>query len=331
MLKLKEIKNEIWILADKRPGTFMQSIGLAEELKENYRIINLEYSIFSALPNFILNDSLVGINRKTRNQISAITYLPSIIISAGRRSASVALNLKKQSQNKSKIIQIMNPNLDFTKFDLVILPEHDNVGKKLPNVIITIGSLNRSSTEKIISEKEKFTKDFGKIQKNKIALLLGGSSNKTEFTEESAIKLAKKASEIAVNMNAVLLVLNSRRTSDKITESVKANLKCDFQFFDWKEVKDNNPYLAILGYADFFIITGDSVSMVSECCSQGKPVYIFDENNISSPKHRRFHQNLFQNGYARDFSSVSDVLTNFPAKKLLETARVAQIVKNQLG
>jgi hypothetical protein len=108
---------------------------------------------------------------------------------------------------------------------------------------------------------------------------------------------------------------------------VKSSLDCDFKFFDWKEVRENNPYLAILGYADFFIITGDSVSMISECCSTGKPVYIFDEKEISSPKHRRFHNTLFEKNYAKDLAKTSKKLENFSPEKLQETKRVASLIK----
>ena len=322
------IKDEIWILADDRPGTVSQSIGLAEEIGFEYKIINLSYSFFSILPNCFLSDSLLRISAQTRKKIKTLNYLPNLVISAGRRSAPLALYLKKQSQNQTKIIQIMNPNLDLEKFDFVILPKHDEVDEaRFSNVITTIGSLTKTNENLIENEKEKFSPWFSEINKTKIALLLGGSSNKTKFTKDSAIKLAEISTKIAKKMNATLLILNSRRTSDELTEAVKSNLKGDFRFFNWQEVRNENPYLAILGYADFFIITGDSVSMISECCSTGKPVYIFDEKAISAKKHRKFHQNLFAENYAKKLTKTLAKLENFSSKKLQETRRVAAIIR----
>ncbi len=323
------LKKEIWILADGRPGTVSQSIGLAEEIGFDYKIINITYNFFVKIPNCFFSDSLLRLSSSSRKKFENLDYLPSLVISAGRRSSPIALFLKKKSENKTKIIQIMNPNLDFSKFDFVILPKHDEADEtKHPNVITTIGALTKVRENVVISEQKKFAAEFDEIKKPKIALLLGGSSNKTKFEKESAIKLAKISSEFTKNMGATLLILNSRRTSDELTNAVKSSLDCDFKFFDWKEVRENNPYLAILGYADFFIITGDSVSMISECCSTGKPVYIFDEKEISSPKHRRFHSSLFEKNYARDLTKTSEKLENFFPEKLQETKRVASLIKN---
>ena len=325
-----DIKDEIWILADNRPGTVSQSIGLAEEIGFEYKIINLSYSIFASLPNCFFGDSLIRLSKNIRKKLTESEYLPSLIISAGRRSAPIALHLKKQSQNQTKIIQIMRPECNLTKFDFVILPKHDLVDEsKFKNVITTIGSLTKIRDNVIASEKEKFSPWFGNIEKIKIALLLGGSSKKTKFEKKSAERLAKISSDLAENMNAVLLVLNSRRTSEEISETIKSNLKCDFQFFDWREVKNNNPYLAIIGYADFFIISGDSVSMISDCCSSGKPVYIFDEKKISSKKHRKFHRDLSSENYAKKLTKDIFELKDFSPKKLQETKRVATLIRSK--
>lgn len=316
---------EMLILLDRRPGTASQAIGLAEEIGLNYQIINLDYGLLAALPNIILSDSLKSLTKESRKKILALDYSPRLVISAGRRSAPIALYLKKLSKNKTKIIQIMNPNLDFRKFDFVILPKHDEVDKKkFPNLITTIGALTRVDEKLLQSESKKFP-ELQKITKTKVALLVGGSSNKTKFEIASAKKLAKISVDLAKKMNATLLILNSRRTSVELNEALKSSLEGDFQFFDWNEVKENNPYFAILNFVDFFVITGDSVSMISECCSTGKPVYIFDEKKLSSAKHRKFHKELIAQNYAKKLPENS-ALENFAPKQLRETKRVADLI-----
>ncbi len=326
---MKKIEEEIWILSDGRAGTFSQGVGLAQALGISYKIIEVSYSIFAKLPNIFFSSSKLRLSQKTTNQLNQINYFPKAIISCGRRTAPVALYLKKQSLSKIKLIQIMNPNLNFKKFDFVILPKHDNINaSEFQNVITTIGSLTKINQENIKNEKQFFSKEFKNIKEQKIAILLGGSSNKTKFEIESAIKLANISSKIANNMNAVLLVLNSRRTSDELSENLIKNLKCKFKFFDWKKVNPN-PYLAILSYADFFIVTGDSVSMTSEAASTGKPIYIFDEKNISSKKHKDFHQSLFKEKYASELKDNLEFLENKSSKILNETQRVALLIKNR--
>ncbi|MBM5783064.1 MAG: hypothetical protein FJ368_06580 [Pelagibacterales bacterium] len=328
---MKRIEEEIWILSDGRAGTFSQGVGLAQALGISYKIIEVNYSIFAKLPNIFFSSSKLRLSQKTINQLNKIDYFPKAIISCGRRTAPVALYLQTQSLSKIKIIQIMNPNLNFGKFDFVILPKHDNFdAAKFNNVITTIGSLTKINQEAIENEKQKFFQEFENIKEQKIAILLGGSSNKTQFEIESAIKLAKISSKIANNMNASLIILNSRRTSDEISYNFIKNLNCSFKFFDWKKITQN-PYLAVLGYADFFIVTGDSVSMISECASTGKPIYIFDEKNISSKKHKNFHKNLFKEKYASELKEDLEFLEKKSSEILNETQRVALLIKNRCG
>ena len=45
--------------------------------------------------------------------------------------------------------------------------------------------------------------------------------------------------------------------------------------FRWSAEATDNPYLALLGLADRFVVTGDSVSMLVEVARVGKPLAIF--------------------------------------------------------
>ena len=42
----------------------------------------------------------------------------------------------------------------------------------------------------------------------------------------------------------------------------------------WKE-NEKNPYTFALKNSDFFIVTSDSTSMISECAITGNPIFIF--------------------------------------------------------
>lgn len=52
--------------------------------------------------------------------------------------------------------------------------------------------------------------------------------------------------------------------------------------------KSPNPYRAALALGDAFLATADSVSMVSDACSSGKPVVVLQDPGNSTPKHARF-------------------------------------------
>ncbi len=332
---MKEIKDEIWVLADNRPGNYSQAVGLAEELDCSHKIVNISYGGFAILPNLLLRSSAKGLSKEAKKSLDQFDHFPKMIISAGRRTAPVALYLKKKSGNKIKIVQIMNPGVSHKKFDFIILPRHDRIKNSFTNVIRSIGALTKINKSVIEYEMKKFKGKLGlDAKKEKIVLLVGGSSKKTKFDAKSAQILAKRVVKIAKNMDCQLVVLNSRRTDAKINDILLEGFdknKLDYKFFDYNKLKkDENPYLALIGVADYFIATGDSVSMISEVCSTSKPVYIFDNAKISSKKHKKFHKSLLLENYVRELNEEVKELKKEKLKSLDETRRVAQIIMKEL-
>jgi mitochondrial fission protein ELM1 len=317
----------IWIIADDRPGNYSQAIGLAEVLKRPYEVKKIVYNKFSVVPNFLKINGLMGIDENSKAAILNQKTPPKIIISSGRKTAMVALFLKKYYKDVFAI-HIMNPNVGFAKFDLVILPRHDGISEG-GNVITSIGALNRVDPDLLENEYKKFQSEIDKTKKPRIALLVGGSSKQAKFNGEVGKNLATICRKISNNMKADFLVTTSRRTEIEVIEELKKSLEDKGLFNQWQEGKPN-PYFAFLKAADFIIVTGDSMSMCSEACSLGKPVYIFNPAEICSNKHLRFHQNLISENYAKklDFSlSKLDVTT---PKKLNETSRIGTKINKVL-
>ncbi len=326
----------IWVLADDRPGNYSQAIGLAEALSKlspsTIEIKKINYNFLAKFPNFLKIDGLMGIDSVSRNSLLNVqsNLKPQIIIAAGRKTAPINLFLKKYYQTAA--VQIMNPDLSpiqFAKFDLVVLPKHDkNVEQR--NVERVIGALTRINEKLLDDEYQKFASELEKINSPKIALLVGGSSKKGKFDAKIAENLGKVVSRVVNNMKANLLVLNSRRTGEEITEILDKNLLCQNPqtkiFFKWQASNWPNPYFAVLKAADFIIATGDSISMCSEVSSLGKPVYIFNPEEICSQKHLKFHQNLFEQGFAKKLEQITLQLENYSIKKLDETNRIARLI-----
>jgi hypothetical protein len=321
----------IWVLTDNRPGNNSQSIGLAENLAKRLsakiQIKQIKYNLLGKIPNFLKINGMAGISKTSRDYLLNQIEKPTIIIAAGRKNAPILAFLKKHYQAFS--IQIMNPNFSFSKFNLIILPHHDDKKFNRENVLRITGSLTRIDEELLKNELDRFSNILGKINSPKIALLIGGSSKKGHFTDKIAIDLGKIVNNLANNMNAHILALSSRRTGDKITQIIDKNLNCSKTFFKWKSKGFINPYFAALQASDFIIATGDSISMCSEICCLGKPVYIFNPEEICPDKHLKFHQNLFEGGFAKKLDEKVVKLDNYLPEKLDETNRIAKIITNE--
>ncbi len=318
--------SKIWLLNDHRLGNYNQSLGVAKYLSEDGCEL-IEKSIcfnkFSKLPNFLLGKNGLAIDKKNSDNIS--NDFPDLIIATGRKLAHAALYIKKFSGGKSRIIQIMNPNLCFKHFALIILPQHDNCQSKAPNIIRTIGSPNNVNYAQIKTQAK-----WSKLSKPIIALVIGGSSKDTKVAPEEFIKLAQETSNISKKLGGTMIVTTSPRTGAENVKNIKENISAKCEFFAWgKDNTKNNPYPAMLKSADYIIVTGDSMSMCSEACATGKPTYIY-ASGFSGKKHQRLHKNLYDLGYAKSFENFIDNQEIWHYESLNEAKRIAEHIENYL-
>ena len=101
------IKSKIvWALLDNRTGNRNQVMAILSALGLKYKIINIEYNLFSFFPNFFFqifsNTIHVKSFWKNINETG-----PDVIISCGRRTATIAIELKKKFNFKPFCIHIM--------------------------------------------------------------------------------------------------------------------------------------------------------------------------------------------------------------------------------
>lgn len=75
----------------------------------------------------------------------------------------------------------------------------------------------------------------------------------------------------------------------------------------------------MLAWADAVVVTGDSVSMLSEALATAAPVFIADPGGLG-PRHRRLHDSLLAAGQAR---MLADAPAPFSRDALDETGRIA--------
>jgi uncharacterized protein len=70
-----------------------------------------------------------------------------------------------------------------------------------------------------------------------------------------------------------VFVTPSRRTGREVTAHLREDFAGRDGFALWDEAGEN-PYFGLLALADRLLVTGDSVSMVSECLATGRPVHV---------------------------------------------------------
>ena len=294
----------VWALTDDRRGNVNQVLGVAEALKIPFEIKKITYDKWVKLPNFLRGASLWGIDKDCLKQIDVNPEkLPDLVIGAGRRTFPLMLYLKKKSKGKTKIVQLMNPgSFGFKKADLIVLPLHDEYKGKAPNVLQTLGAPHRITKERLQDEFEHWKPVFEKYPQPRISVIIGGATKKAPFTDEMARSLASCVLEMEP---ASILVTTSRRTPSSAIEIFERMFPKEKTYFYKFSEKGENPYFGLLAWGSKIVVTGDSMSMCSEACASGVPVYIFAPKGTMSKKHMLFHQQLYKSGYATPLESGS--------------------------
>lgn len=314
----------IWALVDEKPGNRTQSLGVAEALAARqpgsaFEVKQLELGALSRLPNRMLGKSLLGYTAASREEISA--PYPDVAIAAGRRLVP-ALRAIKAASPATRIVYLMDPQVPLSLFDLVAMPAHDQP-PALPNVMATTGSVHRMHPARMAAAVEE-AKRFAHLSHPRIALLAGGDTGDCRFTAHDWMLLGTLVRNLAEEAGASLLATTSRRTGDTATQILMTALPADTFFHRWQP-EGENPYHAMLATADALVVTGESMSMISEACALGKPVFIFTPEGGVHAKHARFHTAVLARGYAQALTDQSTLAWKPPAP-LDEAGRVADAI-----
>lgn len=295
------MKKKIWALVDDRMGSVNVIRGILPQIEgEDYTAVEkkIAYTKLGKLPNFIKGASLIGITADSANNFKA--PYPDLVISATRRTASVARYIKKQSKGKTKIVQMLHPGpwSGLKEFDLIFVPEHDKSKEKSQNIFYTVGSPTRTTAKALDEARQKWQPIFENLPKPLTTVIVGGAVKGKPFTLENAQGFANEVLKLKKEIGGSILITDSWRTGEAARDEIMKILK-DIPAYTylWGEKKDN-PYMGYLACADNIIVTGDSVSMTCESCGTGVPVYVYTGKDWLTPKQLRFVQSLYHNGYA---------------------------------
>lgn len=198
---------------------------------------------------------------------------PDLVITSGRRHAMAALWIKKQSP-KTKIVLLGRPRRWIDRFDLIVtLPQYHL--PDLPQVMRLSLPLMRTDTEAVSSSAKAWASRLESLPRPITAVLVGGATRPFHFDAAVTNELLAHCRKLQSSYGGTLYFSTSRRTSADIVSTLRAQLPESARIYEWQQDSTDNPYLALLEHADYFVVTGDSVSMMIEVADHGKPLAIF--------------------------------------------------------
>ena len=198
------------------------------------------------------------------------------------RNEPVGRWIRNQSGGRTRLVHIGRPWANLDQFDLVIttpqyrLPARDNV---LQNSL----TLHSVSAERLKVAAESWKPRFMQLPKPYTGVILGGNSGPYTLGPKAVESIARQANRMAEQRNGSLLFSTSARTPKTAIQVLKQAVSAPHYLYQWQANDAANPYFGILALSDELIVTADSVSMLSEACATGKPVYMAELGGYGYP------------------------------------------------
>lgn len=294
-----------WIVVDDKVGVTNQCIGLAEALGLAFSVKRVSTRApWRYLP---LQLWFAPFRSLGPGSDALAPPWPDVLITGGRRPAGLSMAIKRASGGRTYTIHLQDPYISLRHFDLVITPLHDHCAGD--NVVEMTGALHHINPRRLAEHAARYEPKVAHLPRPRVAVMIGGSNRCYRLDAEAARKIGDGLAALTRAQGAGLLVSTSRRSGKEVTAVIKERLR-DVPAVLW-EGEGENPYFAYLGLADYVIVTCDSVSMVSEACATGKPVYVIYLEG-GSPKFREFHAVFEREGYTRPYSGTLEPWTHPP-------------------
>lgn len=319
-------ETDCWVLTEGHVGMENQALGVAEALGLSPKVKRLWPRLpWRAMPprlwRWPLLPALAAPGRAKNGQPGDKLGppWPDLLITCGKRATAPSVAIRRASRGRTFTVHIQQPPLPRRAFDLLAIPAHDSL--RGDNVVVTDAAVHRVTPAKLREAAARFQPALDGMPKPWIAVLIGGSNNRYRLTTDIARRLAGQLTALGEETGGSLLVTASRRTgaeNEAILRSALAETPGQF----WNGAGEN-PYFGWLGLADYIVVTCDSVSMTSEACSTGKPVYVIDLDGHSR-RIDSFHRHLREKGFTRPFSGSVQPWSYTP---LDDTTRVAEAIR----
>lgn len=309
-----------WALSDGRAGNARQALALAAALDASaagHVLAPRAPWRWAAPRRFPGADAAFG-----PDFAAMLARPPALAVGCGRQAALATRLLHERG---ARVVQVLDPRIAPSHWDLVVVPEHDRV--RGDNVLTLVGSLNPVDDAWLERARAQSPAPAAADADGlRTALLVGGPTAQAPWDRRELSAWLDAIDAILAREGGTLMASASRRTPARHRELLRA--RCQRHGATcWLDERDGpNPYAGLLAWADRIVCTPDSVNMVSEAAATRAPVFIADPG-IAEGRLRRFLASLSARGRIR---ALDGAMAPFAVEPLRETARVAAEVRARL-
>ena len=324
-----DVKKTVWVLSDGRPGHFNQSKGVVKALSFSQQLqvewveVRLRVGLFRVLQRELLKRTRLAIPSwilKLFYNILEPKQLPGMIVSAGGRTSFANTWLARRYNIPNIFIGSLR-GLPAELFTAVLTLEpipgvRNNIVLQFPVSEITPQFLDKIEVSKSLLSKPCWV------------LLVGGDGSGYDYQPDDWERLGCLLNLLAQHYDVHWLICSTPRTGKDAQTILEREL--DSQYLaesSWFEDRSENKIPMYLAAADKVFVTEDSMTMIGEALSSGKPVFSLQPERVN-PNQR--YLNALQRYVDRGLlvrHAIRELQSN---STLIESARFEQISESPL-
>lgn len=262
----------VWLILSEKAGDNMQIMAIADSLPWPCETRRVVVRARYALGKPTVVPSLHHVDRERSDAIEP--PWPDLVIAVGRRMSMVALWIKERSGGRTRIALIGPPKGQADRFDLAVVSDQYRYPLR-PNMLRIVYPLQRIDRAAIAAEAAAWQSELASLPRPLIAVMIGGLTKEVHFDKATSIRLARDLASLGRKLQGTLFVTTSRRTPPHAVAALRRELGPGAVLHEWQPDGGRNPYRALLGLADLFVATSDSLSMQMEIARLGRKLAIY--------------------------------------------------------
>ncbi len=243
---------------------------------------------------------------RARRDVAQADY--DVVIAAGRQAIAPARRIAKRRTGPRPVVAVLQPVIWHpADFDLIWAPSHDRAARRLAARTPLVETLTAPSAV-TAADMAEAAAELGAVLTSAappyVGVLVGGPSRAHRFARAEVEELATRLGAFATAHDVRILLTTSQRSpagaAALFREVLPAPGHFVFDAADPGQLSPSRVFAAILGLAEVFVVTEDSVAMMSEAAATGKPIYGWHLPG-GKAKFDRFHRGLEAHGALRWF------------------------------
>jgi mitochondrial fission protein ELM1 len=256
----------VWALLGPHRGDNNQVLALAEALGLPFQEKKLSYNGWRRVSPSLLGATFRSVETHARAQLEGEP--PDLTISTGLRSVPVVRELRRRSGGRTRTVHLGFPRISPRHFDLVV-PTPEYPVPDAPNVLRIPFALTPHRARDVEQSDRQLLSAYPLPRH---LLLIGGPTLYWDLPTERVRAAVKHLQDKARASGGCVLAVGSPRTPADLLGSVREALEASSVPFLFEPGDGPPAFPALIEAANDIFVTADSVAMVADAVTTGKPV-----------------------------------------------------------